>query len=264
MEKSVLYDLHSHVARIKLNRPGQGNVVNDDNLLLLNNYMDEAVKDKDCRVIVIEGSDGVFSRGMDFKNLLKNTDKKISLEFSKPYIDAVMKIRNSPKPVIAAIDGEVLAGGMGIALSCDIIIATERSLFGLSEVIFGLIPAYVFPFLLERVTLKKARYIVMSSKKFSAGEYFNLGIIDDLAEDEKLERKLTEYIKRLLYSSPSALAITKSYTDKITGLNISDAVKVAGEQLTELLNEKKNIEAIQSFMEGGSVDWMVKYRRKKN
>ena len=148
VEKSVLYDLHNHVARIKLNRPKQGNVVNEDNLGLLNQYLDDAVNDENCRVIVIEGSCGVFSRGMDFKNLLKNSGEEISLEFSRPYIDGVMKIRNSPKPVIAAIDGEVLAGGMGIALSCDIVLATEQSLFGLSEVIFGLIPAYVLPFLL--------------------------------------------------------------------------------------------------------------------
>ena len=152
---------------------------------------------------------------------------------------------------------------MGIALACDMVFATKRSIFGLSEVIFGIIPAYVFPFLLERVPFKKARFIVLSSSKFSAEEFYRLGIIDEIAEDEKLEKVLTKYIKRLLCSSPSALALTKSYSDFIFKQNINDAVKTAANQLTELLNEKKNIQAIKSFVDGESIPWMVKYKRKK-
>ena len=152
---------------------------------------------------------------------------------------------------------------MGIALACDIVIATKRSIFGLSEVIFGIIPAYVFPFLLERVPLKKARFIVLSSKKFSAEDYYKFGIIDDIAEDDKLEKKLTEYIKRLLCSSPYALSLVKTYSDKISGKEITDAVKTAGVQLTELLNNKKSVGAIKAFLEGEPIEWMTKYRRKK-
>ena len=119
-EQSVISETHSHVTRIKLNNPERGNVVNENNLSLLHKYVTESINNNECRVIVIEGSDGVFSRGMDFHNLLKHTDKEIKADFSRPYIDAVMAIHDSPKPVIAAIDGEVLAGGMGIALACDI------------------------------------------------------------------------------------------------------------------------------------------------
>jgi enoyl-CoA hydratase/carnithine racemase len=260
----VIFDIYSHVARIKLNSPETGNVVNDDNLSLLYKYVTECGKNDECRVIVIEGSHGIFSRGMDFKNLIKNSDRKIDTSFSEPYIKAVMAVRNSPKPVIAAIDGEVLAGGMGIALACDIVIATKRSVFGLSEVIFGIIPAYVFPFLLERTNFKKARFIVLSSRKFRAEEYYRFGIIDDLAEDEKLEKKLTEYIKRLLCSSPYALSLVKAYSDKIKDKEISEAVKTATNELTCLLNNEKSIDSIKAFLEGEPIEWMTKYKRKKH
>lgn len=264
MNNSVTCEIYSHVARIKLNSPETGNVVNENNLSLLYKYVTECGENTDCRVIVIEGSNGIFSRGMDFKNLIKNSDKKININFSEPYIKAVTAVRNSPKPVIAAIDGEVLAGGMGIALACDIIIATKRSVFGLSEVVFGIIPAYVFPFLLERVPFKKARFIVLSSRKFSSDDYYKFGIIDELAEDDSLEKKLTMYIKRLLCSSPYALSLVKTYSDRIKDEEISEAVKTAGIQLTELLNNKKTTGAIKAFLEGEPIEWMTKYKRNKN
>jgi methylglutaconyl-CoA hydratase len=261
-EKSVLCDFYSHIARIRLNRPKQGNVVNEDNLSLLFQYIEEANRREDCRAIVIEGSGGVFCRGLDFTNLLKHADKEIDIAFSEPYVRAVMAIRNSARPVIAAVDGDVLAGGTGLAFASDILLATRRSVFGLSEVIFGLIPAYVFPFLLERVAFKKARSIVLSSKKFTAEEFYRIGIVDDLAEDDKLEKMLTGYLKRLLCSAPSALALTKSYSDRILHQDIREALKTAAMQLTSLLNNKENIKAIRGFMEGEPIEWMVKYKRK--
>ena len=112
-DQSVLNEAYGYVTRIKFNRPKQGNVVNEDNLGLLYKYLDEAINDDNIRVIVIEGSDGVFSRGMDFKNLLKHENTVIDVSFHEPYLKVVMKIHSSPKPVIAAIDGDVLAGGNG-------------------------------------------------------------------------------------------------------------------------------------------------------
>ncbi|MCP4602852.1 MAG: enoyl-CoA hydratase/isomerase family protein [Proteobacteria bacterium] len=263
MSEAVLYDLHSHVARITLNRPEIGNVVNIDNLKLLNQYLIDANENPDCRAVVIEGSSGVFSRGMDFQFMIKQSEKGIGREFSEPYIKAVMQIRNSDKPVIAAVDGEVLAGGLGIVLASDIVIATHRSVFGLSEVVFGIIPAYVFPLLLERVSFKKARFMVLSSRKFSAEEAYLFGLVDELIENDKLDKSLTIYLKRLLASSPEALSLTKTYSNNISQKKIEESIEMAGKQLTELLNDKKNLEAIKSFQEGEKLPWTVKYRRKK-
>ena len=264
MCEDVKYDLHSRVATIRLNRPESGNVVNSENLNLMHRYLLRAEDDDDCRCVVIEGSKGVFSRGMDFAFMLQRASSgKIDSEFHKPYLDVVTKIRSLTKPVVAAIDGEVLAGGMGIALACDIVIATKRSVFGLSEVVFGLIPAYVFPFLLERVSFKRARYMVLSSEKFSAEKAHLFGVVDELVEDEMLEKRLIACLKRLLASSPRALTLTKSYSEKIFRQNMDEAVKSATKELTALLNDKGNIEAIQSFIEGGKLPWMAKYKRKK-
>ena len=260
-ELSVIKETKNYVTRITLNKPEKGNVVNNDNLPLIHKYIKESIASNECRIIVIQGKNNVFCRGMDFNNLIKNAGQEIKDEFSKPYKDVVKIIRNSPKPVIASIDGDVLAGGMGIALACDIILATRRSVFGLSEVLFGIIPAYVFPFLLERVSYKRARYIVLSSKKFSAEAAYDFGIVDEVVEDDKLEKKLKEYLQRLLYSSPDALSLTKEYSDKLTDNKIDDSINFAQKQLTDLLNNKDNIETIKSFLEGERPKWAVSYKK---
>ena len=259
-EKSVLLEIKSFVAKITLNNPENGNAVNDDNLLLMLDFLKESINSNDVRIIVIQGREQIFCRGMDFKNLLNNYQSGIRADFSTPYKNVVKMIRNSPKPVIAKIDGDVLAGGMGIALACDIVLASRRSIFGLSEVLFGIIPAYVFPFLLERVSYKKARFLVLSSKRLNSQEAFEIGIVDEIAENDKIEKLLKDYIKRLLYSSPLALALTKRYSDELTNCQIETQIDFAQKQLTELLNDDKNILAIKSFIEGEKPEWAVSYK----
>ncbi len=257
----VTFENFSHVSFITLNNPQKGNVVNNDNLTLLFDYINQSILDINCRIIVIQGKDGVFCRGMDFSNLIKNFDIEITKEFSQPYKDVVKLIHDSPKPVIASIDGDVLAGGMGIMLACDIIIATERSVFGLSEVLFGIIPAYVFPFLIERVPFKKARFLILSSKRFDSKEAYELGLIDERVENDKLEKKLKDYIKRLLYSSPSALATVKKYSDHLINYNLDKYLDIAQDQLTTLLKNNENIEAIKLFLEGEKPKWAVGFKK---
>src|SRR4030042_3614603 len=109
-ELSVLCEVKSYVSNIILNNPENGNVVNNENLSLINKYLKEAISSENVRVIVIEGKDQVFCRGMDFKNLLKKACMGIKDEFHEPYKEVVKPIRNSPKPVIAKIDEDVLEG----------------------------------------------------------------------------------------------------------------------------------------------------------
>ena len=264
MSEAVLYDLHSHVARITLNRPKEGNVVNLENLDQLYRHLAAAEADPECRAIVIEGRDGVFSRGMDFGFMLgKSEQEGIDEGFAAPYQRAVLQIRDSTKPVVAAVDGEVLAGGTGIALACDIVVATERSTFGLSEVLFGIIPAYVLPLLLERVSFKRARYMVLSSKKLTAEEARLFGAFDEVVADDGLEKAVTGHLKRLLFASPDALALVKRYTDTIFRERMKDAMVEASRQLSSLLREKKNTDAIKAFMEGEMMPWTVRYKRPK-
>lgn len=261
----VRYGVHDHVARITLCRPERGNVVNLELLTALEQRLAEAGADRDVRAVVLEGSGGVFCRGMDFRALLAaRSAGQVDEAFSAPYARVALAIRDSAKPVVAAVDGEVLAGGMGLALACDAVLATRRSTFALSEVLFGLIPAYVFPFLLERVPLKRARYLTVASRRLEAEEAARFGLVDELVDDDGLERKLTELLRRLLASSPDALALVKRYSDLVAREPIADAVRAASAQLTALLNQRETVDAIAAFLDGEGMAWAASYRRPRD
>ena len=102
--------------------------------------------------------------------------------------------------------------------------------------------------------------MILTSKRMTAFQAQEFGIVDEVVEDDRIEKTTKDYIKRLLYSSPDALSLTKDYSDKLTDNKIADAIDFAQKQLTELLNNKKNIHAIKSFLEGEKPEWAVRYR----
>ncbi|MFC1607184.1 enoyl-CoA hydratase/isomerase family protein [Candidatus Latescibacterota bacterium] len=261
MELTVKHSIDDCVASITLNSPSTGNVINQSNLKLLENCIRQSIDAEDCRVIVLQGKDGVFSKGMDFKGLTGKA--AFDNQLTEPYKNILKLIHHSPKPVIAFVDGEVLAGGMGLALCCDIVLATRRSSFGLSEVMFGLIPALVTPVLLKRLPIKKAQYLILSSKTLSADEALTMGLIDELCRDGELARKhLKTCISRLLYSSPKALTLAKSFIASIQDQSFETALDQAQDQLTSLMNDDANTSAIQAFLAGDKPDWAVAYKGK--
>ncbi|HPO50265.1 MAG TPA: enoyl-CoA hydratase-related protein, partial [Spirochaetota bacterium] len=138
------------------------------------------------------------------------------------------------------------------------IIASKDSKFGLTEVLFGIIPAYVFPLLLERVSYKKARFMILSSTIFSGEEAYDLGIADEISDAANLNKIEKKYVKRISFSSPKALSLVKKYSDAITENKIDESLDYAQKQLTELLNDGRNIENIKKFINGEKADWNEK------
>jgi enoyl-CoA hydratase/carnithine racemase len=121
----------------------------------------------------------------------------------------------------------------------------------------------VFPLLLERVTFKRARHLVLSSQKLTAKEARAFGLFDEVVPDGKLEKALTARLKRLLYASPEALAVAKTYSDLIKDQPIETAMQTAANQLADLLREKKNTDAIEAFMQGEKMPWAVRYKKER-
>jgi enoyl-CoA hydratase/carnithine racemase len=253
LEKTVISERIGHVVKITLNCPEKGNVLSEEMLSSMGILLEDMESDTDIRVLVLAGKNGVFSNGMDFDGLVK-TGKNLII----PFIEALVKIRNLSKPVISVIDGNVSAGGMGLMLASDLVIATERSTFGFTEVMFGLIPAIVFPLLCERVSYKKARYLVMSSMKINMFDALNMGLIDESVKHDQLDKELKTVIQKLLFASPEALKRVKTFSDKVSRNDTVRLLYEGGEELGKLLEKKETIEAIKQFMEGGKLPWSVK------
>ena len=258
----VKYEQDSKIAFITLNNSDNGNRLNLSSLKLMNESIDKAVSDKENRAIVIRSNGENFCLGMDFSFLLGSHENHEQInEAVDLYRQLLLKIFEAPLPVIGVIQGQVKAGGMGIIAACDILLGTHDSSYELSEVIFGLIPANVLPFLLSvRLSLQKVRYLVITAKKLDAVEAKNIGLIDEIHDQNIIEKKLKFLLKNILRASPYALAQTKSFTKDLAYEDVLNSSNLAKDKLVELLKNQDIINGIKSFQEGDIPSWFDRFK----
>ncbi len=204
-------DTDTHVAWITLNRPDRLNAINEDMRNELPHAFAQLAKNDDVRAIVIQGAgDKAFSAGADIT------------EFSagKPYEFAELgefftTPAECPKPVIAAIDGYCLGGGMELSLSCDFRLISKRSEMGQPEIHLGLIPGGGGTQRLARlIGTSKAKELCMMGDRISADEAHRLGLANQLYEDNEFSAKVKEFAETLAARAPVAVRMTKRVVDE--------------------------------------------------
>jgi polyketide biosynthesis enoyl-CoA hydratase PksH len=210
-------------------------------------------------VVVLAGGEGKFCRGIDFTSLLAAEETgTLPAECARSvdaFVQCVWLIRSCAKPVIAAVDGETLAGGVGLAAACDLVVATERSTFGLPEALFGLVPAITLPVLLERMTPQKARLVMMSAASYGAAEAQTLGLVDVVTSAEALAATVRARARMLARTSPEAVGALKRQRGSLALAEGRAVLERGGETTRALLQSQHVGQAIREFMAGGPLPW---------
>ena len=177
MDKLIEYKVIDNIAWITLKR----NPSNAFSIDFLNDILDSlkiASKDKEVRAIILEsGVNGIFSAGLDLNLLINKSGLEIREFLKRLYIDLWDVQYNMGKPTIASINGAARGGGMTLAISCDIIIASEKASFGYPEINLGLLPAIHFTHLPKVVGRYKAFDLLFSGRTFYSDEAFMLSLI---------------------------------------------------------------------------------------
>ncbi len=252
----------SSVSVITLAGSREGNRLNPFLFNALTAAVRKAESDHDVRVVLLRSDGPVFCHGMDLGGLresgwdLEQIESAVGL-----YTDLLSLIHTLSKPVVAVIRGEVKAGGVGLVSACDGVIGSEEASFEMAEVLFGIVPANVLPFLLgARLSLQKTRYLVLTAKKVGAREALQLGLLDELVPGVELERKVKEVLKRLLSFSPRALAETKLITRSLDGRDLAALVALTKQTLIGLLRDRSTQKAIEGFLEGQLPPWSQRFK----
>ena len=204
----VRYEIAGNVAIITLDRPESRNAMNRPLVEGVLDAFDTAGSDSRVRAVVLTGADPVFCAGADLKELAaageRETEARVDL--SAMLYGAA---RSLSKPVIGAVNGHALAGGFGLAMSCDLLITSELAEFGLPEIQRGLVAALVMVPLSRLVSPRHAMDLLLTGRRVSAQEAFNLGLVNEVRpKDEVLPRAL-ELATLLATYEPTALEITK-------------------------------------------------------
>lgn len=198
-EETLLVEKTAHGLTVTLHRPKQRNSINTQLIQDLHNLLDLAENDPMCHCIVLQGENGFFCTGMDFNEASqKNSTTNENPPFSAKYMELLNRFTTTPKIIISLVEGQVLAGGVGIVAASDLVIGGQQAQFGLSEALWGLLPACVTPFLIRRIGFQKAFFMTLTTETINASEAHRIGLIDKLAEQphESL-RQITLRLKRI-------------------------------------------------------------------
>ena len=208
--ETIKIEREENIVWITLNRPHRLNAFNDVLVEELSEALDTVEKDPSVRCVIITGEgDRAFSAGADITAFPKATPVKAE-EFSRGGQKVFSKIEEMSKPVIAAINGYALGGGLELALACDFRIASEHAELGNPEINLGIIPGWGGTQRLVRVVgLRNAKRLVMLGERIKADEALQMGLVDKVVPFEKLREEAKALAQKLCEGPPIALKYAK-------------------------------------------------------
>jgi 2-(1,2-epoxy-1,2-dihydrophenyl)acetyl-CoA isomerase len=199
------------VQLIRLNRAPVFNSFNREMALALQGALDAAADDTNVRCIVLTGSGKAFCAGQDLAEVSDPNGPPLKTILGEHYNPIVRKIRNTPKPIIAAVNGVAAGAGANIALACDIVVATQSASFIQAFSKIGLIPDSGGTFTLPRIIgFQKASALMMLGDKVSAEEAERLGMIYQVIADDAFETQVMQMAERVANMPTRGLALTKA------------------------------------------------------
>lgn len=213
--KTIIVNKEDCILRIIFNRLSRRNSINREFLIDLNAALDEAESDSTCKLVIMEGQDGIFCTGMDFQEVNHQVDigSEDNDSQASDYINILKRFTLTSKIIVAKVDGQVMAGGVGLVAASDLVISTPRSQFSLSETLWGLLPAIVTPFLIRRVGFQPAYRMTLTTLPITAADAQKINLIDELSDNP--ESNIGRLAMRLTKLDALTVSNVKKYFRKM-------------------------------------------------
>jgi len=245
---------------IWLNRPHVHNAFNRDMIKELIHIISRIGDDKKIRSILISGRGKSFSAGADLNWMQESIgySKQENMNDSALISEMFHKLYTSAKPVISAVNGAAIGGGMGFIAVSDIVMAAQSAVFGLSEVRIGLIPAVISTYLFRKSTSSRLRELFITGRRFNPETALEIGLINDVTDDDKLLEKAMEKVSEINSSGPDAVAACKKLFIEVPNMKISEAAEFTSELLATLRIGDEAQEGMRAFLEKRDPDWKDK------
>ncbi|MFZ3290173.1 MAG: enoyl-CoA hydratase/isomerase family protein [Telluria sp.] len=251
--------LADKVATVTLNRPDVRNAFNETTISELAITFDQLGRNELVRVIVLAANGPAFCAGADLNWMKKmaaysqaeNTADAASLA------DMLRTIYLCPKPVVAKVQGDCYAGGMGLVAACDVVLAAEEANFCLSEVKLGLIPATISPYVIKAMGENAARRYFLTAERFGAREAHRIGFAHEVVPAAELDAQVALVVKALLSNSPHAVRQAKVLVREMAGQAVSDAlVADTALRIAHIRASSEGREGVASFLEKRKPSWL--------
>lgn len=246
--QSILVRSSAKVLTIVLHRVREHNALNGAVLDEINAALDQAEADAAIRAVIVEGQQGVFCTGMDFSEVLSGPPGREAIEAgARLYFRTLKRFTESPKIVVAKVDGRVQAGGVGLVAASDFAVASERSTFQLSEAVLGLMPANLMPFLVRRIGYQQSYLLTLTARQIDARRAAEISLVDEVAAQP--EENLRRFLVRMEHVPAKTVGSIKGYFRKL--LPLADSEQLAVAQIADMLGDAENLARIAELMREG-------------
>lgn len=245
--ETILYEKEGFVAIATLNRPERLNAINDTLAREFRELLQSVDEDEGVRVLILTGAGRAFCAGADIKEMQTEVGPPTIRKERLP----LTLIEDLRKPVIAAINGPAVGGGLEIALACDLRIASEQATMGLGEIKIGLIPMGGGTVRLPRlIGIGKAKEILFFGNTIDAEEAYRIGLVNKVVPQERLMEEAKAWANELSERPPLALALAKISINKGMQMDsLQAALEFERRCGSLLLYSEDRIEGIRAFRE---------------
>jgi len=207
--KKIIYEVKGHIGYIILNRPEVFNAIDAELISEFRNALSKVKEDENIRVLILTGAGKAFQAGADIKELSKMNTWELH-KWNHDVLDAFKEVEKLRCPVIAAINGFALGGGLELSISCDIRIAAENAQLGVPEVYLGIIPGAGGTQRLTRIIGQgKTSELLFTGKQINAQEALGIGLINKVVPKGEALQSAEDMAEEILKNAPLAVMLAK-------------------------------------------------------
>jgi enoyl-CoA hydratase len=254
--ETLLYEQSDGVATVTLNQPDTRNALSNELLGELIDAFETARDDDGVRCVVLTSShDKVFSSGANLAGFAADVPLVHRYFGTARFPELFRLIGGLGKPTICAANGHVLAGALGIALACDLIIATEQATFGTPEINVGAFPFMIMALIYRNVPRKKTNELLLLGERIDAHEAERIGIVNKVVAAVDLDKAVADWAQRLASKSPVIMRLGKDAMYRQLDMPFEDALDYLRAQLSLAMTTEDIVEGVQAFFEKREPHW---------
>ena len=252
----LLYDVSDGVATVTLNRPDQRNALNGELLAELVEAMKRVRDTEEVRAVVLTGAgDKVFCAGADLGGFAADA-ALVSKHFASDlFLEFFRLMPRLGKPSLCAANGHVLAGGMGLALSCDLVIAREGARFGTPEINIGAFPYMIMSIIYRNVPRKKVNEMMLLGEQITAEQAVEFGLANKVVPADKFDGAVDDWAKKLASKSPVLMRLGHDAMYRQQDMAMDDALEFLRSQLSLTFSTEDIQEGVKAFFEKREPEW---------
>jgi enoyl-CoA hydratase len=254
--ETLLYGVSDGIATVTLDQPETRNALSNELLGELIDAFEAAREDADVRCLVLRSShDKVFSSGANLAGFAADVPLVHRYLGSARFPQLFRLIGELGKPTICAANGHVLAGSLGIALACDLVIAKEGATFGTPEINVGAFPFMIMALIYRNVPRKKTNELLLLGERIDAREAERIGLVNRVAPADEFEATVADWASKLASKSPLIMRLGKDAMFRQQDMAFADALDYLRSQLSLAMSTEDIVEGVTAFFEKREPQW---------